>query len=85
MEALQEQMARLMQENANLNQRLEALAAQQAQAAAQAAAQAQQAQVGPDLLQRLADLPNQMAAVMRNPQANRSLVDTRGLGKPPGG
>ena len=76
MEEVQAQIARLLQENQALNQRLEALAAQQAQ-------QAQQAQLAPDLLQRLATLPDQLANVMRNPQASRSLVDNRGLGKPP--
>ena len=76
MDELPQQMARLMEENAALNQRLEALAAQQTQ-------QVQQVQIRLDLLLRLVDLPNQMAAAMRNPQAARSLYDNRGLGRPP--
>ena len=79
MEAVQQQIAALAAENQRLQQQLVALQADQQRQQQQAQ---QQAQLTPELVQRLAALPEHLTAVLA---ANRreGLVDIKGLGKPP--
>ena len=79
-QAMHQQMQQQAVENQNLNQRLVEMAAQQ-QASMQAAQQAQQAQLAPDLLQRMGTSQEQLANAMRGSRV-KTLVDTEGLGKP---
>ena len=65
MEQLQQRLGRLLGENATLDQWLETLAEQQAQQEQRMAAQP--VHIGPGLLNRLVDLPDEMAAAMRSP------------------
>ena len=79
-QAMHQQLQQTMVENQNLNQRLREMAAQQ-QATLQQAQLAQNAQLGPELLNRLVASQEQMASALRG-NRTKDLVDTKGLGEP---